>query len=490
VSFQGAPPEAWIGRLDGVDLQRLNLPKGTQILSISPSGELAALLDCQADRPGTLARVPLTGGTPEKILDQVWTADWGPGGRLALVRDGEKGGQRLEFPAGNPLFESPAGSRIPFLRVSPRGDQVAFTCGSAAYVVNQAGKARELARTPGTWDSLVWSRDGKQLFLSALPGGDRQEIWAVDLSGHLRLIYSSLGRLRVQDVTPKGQILATHVAERMGIQAHLTGEVGERDLSCLHSSEVVALAPDGRSLLLSETREGDGPGGAYLRRAEDPGAIRLGSGRPLALSVDGQWALVQSVSGDNNLALLPTGPGKPREIYTHDVIPAWAQFLQDGKRVLIGGTAPGRPFACYLLGLDSAELEPLPWEAGPGGSAILSPNDTLVALGPLNGGIQILDRKTGKTRTYPVGDQARLLRWSQEGDSIFLSNTSALPSRIFRLDLATGRQSPWRELSPSALRGLHGISRVTVTPDGGAYAYSYRQILTSDLYLLEGHRQN
>lgn len=488
VSRQGAPPEIWMGRLDGVDLQRLELPSGSRLLSLSSQAELALLLEGGADRPGTLARVPMTGGTPQKIRDGVFNADWSPDGQtLALVLEGENGRQRLEYPAGNPLFECPPGSRIPFLRVSPQGDQVAFTCGNTAYVVNRAAKRRELARTPGTWDSLAWSREGKQLYLSALPDGDRQEIWTVDLDGHLSLIYSSLGRLQVQDVTLAGRLLTSHVAERLGIQAQMAGESSERDLSCLHSSDVVDLGRDGRAVLFSETREGNGPGGCYLRKAEDPGAARLGSGHPLALSPDGQWALVQRSSNENTLLLLPTGAGKPRELYTRDVVPEWGRFLHDGKHILIGGSAAGRPYGLYILSLDSTELEALPWKATPGCPAIPSPDDSRIALGPSGGKLQLIHRKDGAIQEFAIEPGRRPLCFSRDGASIFLSETSSSAPGIYRLDLASGRLSLWKGLQPCSIRGLDGLTRIAIAPEGQAYAYSYRQILTSDLYLLEGH---
>jgi len=488
VSRQGTPPEIWMGRLDGVDLQRLDLPPGSRLLALSSRAELAILLEGGEEQSGTLARVPMTGGTPERIRDRVFNADWSPDGQaLALVLEGENGRQRLEYPAGTLLFESPAGSRISFLRVSPRGDQVAFTCGPAVYVVDRMAKLKELARTPGTWDSLTWSREGKQLYLSALPDGDRQEIWTVDLGGHLSLIYSSLGRLRVQDVTLAGRLLTSHVVERLGIQAQMAGEPGERDLSCLHSSDVVDLGGEGRSVLFSETREGNGPGGCYLRKAEDPGAARLGSGHPLALSPDGQWALVQRSSSENTLLLLPTGPGKIRELYTRDVVPEWGQFLHDGKHILIGGNAAGRPYGFYILSLDAPELEALPWKAAPGCPAILSPDDSQAALGPVKGKLQLLQRKDGSSREYPIEGDRHLICFSRDGAAVFLGDTSFTSPGIYRLDLATGRQSLWKALQPSSIRGLHGLTRITAAPEAKAYAYSYRQILTSDLYLMEGH---
>ena len=73
---------------------------------------------------GTLARMPLGGGAPREILEDVREADWSPDGeQLAIVRS-VNGSDRLEFPAGKVLFETPG--YVSDLRVSPDGQRVAF----------------------------------------------------------------------------------------------------------------------------------------------------------------------------------------------------------------------------------------------------------------------------------------------------------------------------------------------------------------------------
>ena len=91
--------------------------------------------------PRTLARVPLAGGAPRDVAQNVLAADWAPDGRtLAVTRvefAGASGGaaatvdqwlkrrQRLEFPIGKVLYETASGW-LYLPRVSPRGDRVAF----------------------------------------------------------------------------------------------------------------------------------------------------------------------------------------------------------------------------------------------------------------------------------------------------------------------------------------------------------------------------
>src|SRR5262249_16246291 len=62
------------------------------LASVSSSGELLLLLEPHFIRGftigGTLARVPLAGGTPRPLLESIHWADWSPDGKsFAIVRD-------------------------------------------------------------------------------------------------------------------------------------------------------------------------------------------------------------------------------------------------------------------------------------------------------------------------------------------------------------------------------------------------------------------
>ena len=75
---------------------------------------------------GTLARAPMAGGTPREVLEGVIDADWSPDGKdLAVIHlVGDR--YRLEYPIGRVLYEPEPPGWLSDLRISPRGDQVAF----------------------------------------------------------------------------------------------------------------------------------------------------------------------------------------------------------------------------------------------------------------------------------------------------------------------------------------------------------------------------
>ncbi len=80
-------------------------------MSISSTGDIALLTNVNVTgtytQSGTLARMPINGGDPREILDGVQWADWSPDGKqLAIVRD-MGGKNRLEFPIGKVIHETP-----------------------------------------------------------------------------------------------------------------------------------------------------------------------------------------------------------------------------------------------------------------------------------------------------------------------------------------------------------------------------------------------
>src|SRR5215470_8898849 len=169
------------------------------------------------DRSGTLARMPLVGGAPRAVLEDVRYADWSPDGRELMVERRVAGKHRIEFPIGKVLYESASPLESP--RVSPTGDAVAFFeepgRGGAGVgrvslrVVDRAGKVRTLASLTDWWN-LAWMPDGREVVYAAPEEG--AAAWATSLSavsrtGTTRLLMRFPGSLELHDVAPDGRIL-------------------------------------------------------------------------------------------------------------------------------------------------------------------------------------------------------------------------------------------------------------------------------------------
>src|SRR5579863_9465730 len=158
------------------EYRSLGLPEG-RILSVSSTGDMAILLGPTTNgTSGTLARVPLSGGAPREILNDVNDADWSPDGANLAVSRRVGGKNRIEYPIGRVLYQS-EGHSPEFLRVSPQGNRVAFfepddnVNEFALAVLDMNGQKRQLSHGWQALAGLAWSARGDEVwFGGAKPG--------------------------------------------------------------------------------------------------------------------------------------------------------------------------------------------------------------------------------------------------------------------------------------------------------------------------------
>jgi hypothetical protein len=102
--------------------------------------------------------------------------------------------------------------------------------------------------------------------------------------------------------------------------------------------------------------------------------------------------------------------------------------------------------------------------------------------------IVIYPTEPGEPRPVPgmmLGDIP--LRWTADGDSIFVCRASAPPLRVEKVDVKTGRRTLWKELRPPDPSGVEQVGPMVISPDEKSYVYSYRRAL-DELYLATGLR--
>ena len=82
-------------------------------------------------------------------------------------------------------------------------------------------------------------------------------------------------------------------------------------------------------------------------------AVRLGEGRPLALSPDAQWALAVQGEMPGELVPLPTGTGDVRRLPRGAIAEYldWAAFSPDSRRVYFAARDSGDVRRTYVQDL-------------------------------------------------------------------------------------------------------------------------------------------
>jgi eukaryotic-like serine/threonine-protein kinase len=497
-SWEGNPPRLFSTRPESPQSRDLELA-GAEIEAMSSTGDMAVLLGSRQVRSyihvGTLARVPLSGGGPREILNDVQWADWSPDGKnLAVVRD-VSGRNRLEYPVGKLLYET--GGWIGHPRISPNGDRVAFLDhplegddGGSVAVVNSKGEKKNLTQDFYTAQGLAWSADGREIWFTAATSGLDKVLYAVAATGGKpRLLAQAPGDLLLHDVYRDGRVLLARDNSRRGLIGLRAGENAERDLSWFDWSYPADLSSDGSVLLFREEGAGGGLSySAYVRSTDGSPAILLGEGRSFALSPDKQWALSTSVTAPTQLVLLPIKAGEPKQFPPSNVNHVDGRWLHDGQSFIFSGNEPGHGARLYLHKSDAAALAPISPEGANALAYSISPDDRFVAaVGPdQKGYLYSLDG----SEPHPIpGFHAGELpiSWSSDGRFIYVYGTSEMPAVVVKIDVMTGQRSEWKRLRPADPAGVEFIGPILLTPDAQTYVYGYRRQLT-DLYLVTGLR--
>ncbi len=504
-AWQGNPSEIFTARPEGPESRSLGLSHA-QLLSVSSSSELAVLLD---SRPlstwvnvGTLARMPLSGGAPRPVVEQVQWADWSPDGtNLAVVRD-VNGRNRLEYPVGKVLYET--GGWVGHPRVSPKGDMVAFLdhpvqgddSGGIA-VVDLNGKKSKLTGDFYSAQGLAWSPDGKEVWFTASKSGVDRPLYAVSLSGRERLVARMPGTLSLLDIWKDGRILLNRASWRRELIGLLPGASKERDLSWLDYSYPADLSADGKTLLFDEEGGGGGQmysktGGltyaVYVRKTDGSPAVLLGAGGSVALSPDEKWAIAQPQTTPAQFVLLPTGAGESRQLTKDDINHAWAKWLPDGKHIVFTGNEPDHGVRFYVQDINGGKPRTFSPEGVHATAFVISPDGRYVAgIGPDQHGYlyPIAGGDPKPVQGLPPGEQP--VAWSNDGRFLYTYRPGELPTQVSKLDLNTGQRAPFKQLVPSDLAGVETIGPILLTPDGKTCVYGYHRTL-SDLYLVEGQK--
>jgi eukaryotic-like serine/threonine-protein kinase len=486
-SFDGRTSDLYQTRPEGVESRSLGI-QDAQLLSISPSGEMLILLKREKN---ILARMPMTGGSPRELDEDVFGADWTPDGASMALTRSKAGLGYLEYPPGKTLYESVR--QLDRVHLSPKGTHIAFiehvpeSANGVVHIIDLTGK--EVSRSAGHYpDGISWKPDGNEVWFTtwADKTGGGSELYALSASGSERLIARFPALFSLMDINTNGRLLVRISDNREILMAVVNGI--ERDLSCQDQSEICDFSPDGSMLLIHESGEGgESPGGTiYIRKLDGSPAVRLAGGSPRFFSPDGKWVL--SFGGPGRVILVPTGVGSIRSFrYSQfeDSFPLG--ILPNGKEFVLRAFEKNKKAKLYLQSMNGGEPKAIPGSGEFDPVSDISPD-----------GHYFLSRDSqGKVNLHPIfegnpkplmgmetGDN-RFPQWTRDGKSIFVYNSLTLPAKIFKVNIMDGTRQLFKEIMPADATGVTEIDLVRISPDEKSYAYSYRRELAT-LYLLDG----
>ena len=486
-AWNGGRYELFMTRRGSPESRPLTIPDA-RLLGVSSSGDLIflrgghdAVRFLLPARPGTLAKVALTGGAPREILDDVIAADWRPGSdELAVVRR-----DRLEFPVGNTIHGR---HQFKSVRIAPDGQRLALAEGSSIVVLGRSGQKTTLSSGWGETFSLAWSPSGDEVWFTAnrrRHDVSGRTLRAVSLDGRERVLVSSAGTLlSILDVFHDGRaLIATHVA-RFGCLCVAPGEVQPRELSWLDSSAPEALSRDGGSVLFSEMLRGAN-GSIYLRKTDGSDAIRLGDGFGEDLSPDGKWVLATQVGTRQHWFLMPTGPGSAIALPPGPLVGRGeANFLPNGRQIVFGGVEKDRGGRIYVQDIDGGSIR------------AISPENVRTQGLATPDSRYVVGRTTEHLFKFAVDGSAPIrltyldrddepLQWSPDESRLFVRRAGAWPAAVDRVNTATGDRESWKTFQPADPGGIDAVFRILITPDGKSYCHDYVRLL-SELFVVEG----
>ena len=424
--------------------------------------------------------MPLEGAAPRELMEDVREADWGPDGEnLAIIHD-VGGRDVLEFPIGTALHES--AGYLSDVRVSPRGDQVAFMEHPSKFddrgsvnVVDLEGKVRVLAG--GYWgvEGMAWSPDGAAVYYSAGESHNTFSVYRAGLDGDVAPVSQGAGATTIHDIASDGTWAVTRDDLPSSIMFRAAGSDAEVDLSWLDSGLEPVLSADARDVAFTDASSLAGVNYAVTLRPAAGGAIiRLGEGTAAQFSADGKFVLAIVPSTPPRLMAYPVGAGKAVQFDRGEFENmSGALWLPGEDRILVSGNLTGQPSRCFLLVAATGETTPV----GPPGIRDAFPSPR---------GSEFVARSQSGWSIYPLSDAGEgspvasmvtkdyVIRWHPDGSALYVYQKTQIPAIVDRIEVATGRRETVLTLGERNRAGRVSITSVSMADDLHSVAYVAR----------------
>jgi eukaryotic-like serine/threonine-protein kinase len=489
--WNGRPRDIYLMDVASPESRKLGF-SDTALGAVSRSSKLAILRNLESGAHSELDVSPLHGGVPRAIDKDVMAVDWAPDGvNLCLVRERHHE-ITLEYPAGKTIYKSSGWLGQP--RLSPDGSRVAVVehplredDGGRLLLLDRNGRVRRLSEDWASISGVAWRPSGSEIWFAAAKQGLNREIYAVSLNGRLRRVASMAAALDLFDISTSGRVLIGRSVSRLSMYIGETSHPAPKDISWLDWSRAVAFSADGNTLLFDESGEGGGPlYTVYLHHRKEGTTERIGNGRGMDLSADGNWILAGSHNPSSHLNLISVRNSQVKMLCAPGLIYQSARFVPNSRSILVQANEEGKPVEMYLQDLDSGKMHKIPDATGMY-HAIPSPDGKRLAAYMAPDSMQILDLNTGAKSSVALSEPAVPVGWASARELI-VEPIHGVITKLEKLNLVTHQLQVLDHLSdasdPSnANRGQP--LEVVLSSDLKTFAYSRLETSTG-LFAVDG----
>ncbi len=393
----------------------------------------------------------------------------------------------VEFPAGKTVFRSEGW--IDCARVSPDGDSLAFLNhpmrdddAGQIVVAKRNGPSRVLTSQWNSIEGLAWSPIGREVWFTASKAGDARALYAVSRSGKLRPLTKVPASLRLLDISKAGQALLALDNTRTTLTAALQGrstEVGAFDAS--HADDI---SSDGKRILFTEAGEGGGPHySAYIYDQPSGRTTRVGNGRGLALSPDGESVLTIDPADRSSLVITSTIDRSVRRISGFGFKYQWAKLMPNRNELLVGGSYPGGNLVIARQSVHGGR--PVTVSAPYLDYVSISPDGNRLAGSTSTYRLVVFNMQEGRREEVTAPYRAIPVAWSPDSEGLYAVSAGCMNTMIWHINVKHQNSTVWKTIAPGDPTTFDGFASVVAAPRTGAYAYSTRMNF-SRLYVVEG----
>jgi Tol biopolymer transport system component/DNA-binding winged helix-turn-helix (wHTH) protein len=503
---EGEQESLWVGHVEGGEPVQIRPPADVIYLSLkfTPDGNSIYYTVGENFGIGTLYKLPVFGGAPQKIHDNISRFSFAPGGqRIAFVVYDEKRGKSILMsadPEGGSeqeitVLPGETGSNWSSPAWSPDGLKIALTANvklydSRIFVVNTADGA-VTALSPHGWrlvGALNWLHDGSGLVAIGIePKSLLQQVWLITFpDGEVRRLTTDLSdygfvtsfseddTLLVLEGISQSNIWVAPAGNLKEAKQITFGTVGRRD-----GWSGLTWTADGRILFTASTNDGMN---IWIMNADGSRQKQLipngGINNFPSVTSDGRFLVFQSNRSGHYAVWRADLDGGNMIRLTGDQVAGQPFVSPDGKWVIYNSNDDGTG-DLQRISIDGGE--PLRLTDKPAGWAQISPDSQFVACSLRSAdkeSLAIISINGGASqKLFEMPRLANLrqgIHWTPDGKALTYRDWK---NGIWRQDLSGGAPQHIENL-PEERLGSFGWS-----PDGKLFAYT--RILTNrDVVLL------